>query len=547
MCGYAHGQFAPNTVLKAADLNAALARPTIVGGTINGTPIGALVPSSGNFTTVTMTGGFTSRGIQDNASTVALVIDLLGRVSVNNGFTVSGNTFVTRGITDAATSTTLTLDSGGYVGIGTGTPSTVGRLAVVDNNYGSKIAFRDAAHNDGASFGNDATGSFMKLDSAGTERILINSVEGIRFGPTADVMIGGTVDNAKLSVDSGNISKMSEFNSTSTQGGYLSLTRSAANQTRIGSYAAASDNTLALDADSLYLRNAKGFGFGRSGAADAAISLNGNMLLGSTTDDGFNKLQINGAMTSAGTIESKGVGSGGYQTMQVLNTSATGGAILQLQSRLASVPSNAVMYYNSGTTLSVGTVNTDPVVIFTNNTERFRANATGALVSGTIQTTGDHIISGGGANPKLNINDSVRNGLFQLIGGALDINNSAGNVTLSPNGSAALTVTPTGTTVNAITATSFIKLGAINILPSLSGTSALIGGSALAAGACTAAVATGIAGVTSTMVPMAAPLNYPGDQFYWTAVASANIVSVRVCAVTAGTPPASTYNIRVIQ
>lgn len=47
-----YGQFAPNTILTAAQLNAALARPTIVGGSIDGTPVGGSIPSTGLFTTL---------------------------------------------------------------------------------------------------------------------------------------------------------------------------------------------------------------------------------------------------------------------------------------------------------------------------------------------------------------------------------------------------------------------------------------------------------------------------------------------------------------
>jgi hypothetical protein len=48
----AHAQFAPGQTLSANALNAALARPTIVGGSVDGTPIGSVSPSTGHFTTL---------------------------------------------------------------------------------------------------------------------------------------------------------------------------------------------------------------------------------------------------------------------------------------------------------------------------------------------------------------------------------------------------------------------------------------------------------------------------------------------------------------
>ncbi len=81
----------------------------------------------------------------------------------------------------------------------------------------------------------------------------------------------------------------------------------------------------------------------------------------------------------------------------------------------------------------------------------------------------------------------------------------------------------------------------------LSGTSGSIGGSALTAGGCASGTAT-ITGATTSMVPKASPNTYPGDGMVWEAyMSAANTVTVKVCAVAAGTPTASTYNVRVLQ
>jgi hypothetical protein len=77
-------------------------------------------------------------------------------------------------------------------------------------------------------------------------------------------------------------------------------------------------------------------------------------------------------------------------------------------------------------------------------------------------------------------------------------------------------------------------------------TSSSIGGSSLSAGTC-ASTMVSIAGLASSMVVDATPTTYPGDAFFWKAYASAaGTATVKVCAVVAGTPTASVYNIRVL-
>lgn len=82
----------------------------------------------------------------------------------------------------------------------------------------------------------------------------------------------------------------------------------------------------------------------------------------------------------------------------------------------------------------------------------------------------------------------------------------------------------------------------------LTGTTGSIGGSALAAGACaTGTVA--ITGATTSMAVLATPVTYPGAGYQWNDayVSSAGTVTVPVCAIAAGTPTASAYNVRVLQ
>ena len=79
------------------------------------------------------------------------------------------------------------------------------------------------------------------------------------------------------------------------------------------------------------------------------------------------------------------------------------------------------------------------------------------------------------------------------------------------------------------------------------GTTGSIGGSLLAAGACSSGTVS-ITGAASGMAAVATPGTYPGDGNYWLAyVSAANTVTVKICAAVAGTPGASTYNVRVLQ
>lgn len=81
----------------------------------------------------------------------------------------------------------------------------------------------------------------------------------------------------------------------------------------------------------------------------------------------------------------------------------------------------------------------------------------------------------------------------------------------------------------------------------LSGTTGSIGGSSLGAGACASGTVT-ILGATTSMTATASPVTDPGTGFTWMSfVSSTNHVTVRVCAIVAGTPTASNYHVRVIQ
>ena len=87
----------------------------------------------------------------------------------------------------------------------------------------------------------------------------------------------------------------------------------------------------------------------------------------------------------------------------------------------------------------------------------------------------------------------------------------------------------------------------VNPESALSATSGSIGGGALLAGGCASGAVT-VSGATTEMAATASPVTYPGDGTLWSAhVSAANTVTVKVCAIIALTPTASTYRVRVIK
>jgi hypothetical protein len=102
----------------------------------------------------------------------------------------------------------------------------------------------------------------------------------------------------------------------------------------------------------------------------------------------------------------------------------------------------------------------------------------------------------------------------------------------------------TSTTINGTTA---VQVNGAALNPVLSGTTGSIGGGALIAGACASGTAV-VTSSTTAMTVQVSPNTYEGDGFYEKSYVSSNgTVTVKVCAAIAGTPTASTYNVRVTQ
>jgi len=80
----------------------------------------------------------------------------------------------------------------------------------------------------------------------------------------------------------------------------------------------------------------------------------------------------------------------------------------------------------------------------------------------------------------------------------------------------------------------------------LTGTTGSIGGGLLSAGACATGTATVTGATTAMTVSLPQPATYPGDGFeIFAYISAANTVTVKVCALVALTPTASTYKVTV--
>jgi hypothetical protein len=108
----AQAQFAPKQVLTAAQLNAALAAPTITGGTINGAPIGQTAAAPGTFSNLS---ALSSATLSPSAN---VVISPSGSVTVNPALAGTLDNVAIGGISTplAARFSTLTVTQGGVTG-----------------------------------------------------------------------------------------------------------------------------------------------------------------------------------------------------------------------------------------------------------------------------------------------------------------------------------------------------------------------------------------------------------------------------------------------
>ncbi len=110
IAAHASGPFTYGQVLTSSALNAALAAPNILGGTINNTPVGNTTPNTGAFTTLSATGSITPSQIVGIIGTTTNNNANAGSVGEVIGATVASGSAValTSGVTANVTSVSLT-------------------------------------------------------------------------------------------------------------------------------------------------------------------------------------------------------------------------------------------------------------------------------------------------------------------------------------------------------------------------------------------------------------------------------------------------------
>lgn len=136
VCAPAHAQFSAGQVLKASQLNSALASPSITGGSINGAPIGQSTPAAGAFTSFSAGAGVFTGQVSLGGSAGAEALRAITVASAVNYVQVQGGaTGVGAGVSaqGSDSNVNLNLSSKGTFGLGFYTGS-FGRLqaAVAD-------------------------------------------------------------------------------------------------------------------------------------------------------------------------------------------------------------------------------------------------------------------------------------------------------------------------------------------------------------------------------------------------------------------------------
>jgi hypothetical protein len=323
-----------------------------VTGDLTGTVLTAAQP---NITSVGTLTGFTSTGIDDNATSTAITIDSSENVGIGGASTLAaletrGNEYSARffGTTtsnglqiyhdetntiaklkatnsggdlmleagtssgllffNTAGSERLRIDSSGNVGIGTASPTSYGAGITVAEVYGSNQGIFNLKNSSSASFGARISANGTNMQIINTENGYLNFVnnnaEKMRIDSSGNLLVGKTSDD--ITVVGGQVQADGALLGTRANGQPMTLNRTGSNgdiaQFRynglpIGSISSRGGSTLGL-----ILNTASGTGAGFSGTTNAIFPIdetttpvNGEISLG-TTSNAFNNLYLSGGI-----------------------------------------------------------------------------------------------------------------------------------------------------------------------------------------------------------------------------------------------------------
>ena len=333
--------------------------------------------SQGSGANVTIPNGEVKVIYSDGAGSGAAVVDAFANLKVTDAAqtnitsvgTLTG--FTSTGIDDNATSTAITIDSNENLGIGTASP--------VNNGTGSQgLTINGTGNYQNLSLQVNGTTQFT-INTNGTSGTFINQV-------TADPMMFYTSDTEAMRIDaSGNVgintsSPTSYANSQTTlviqDTGSPAIAWSDTGQTR--------DWFAIAQGSGLHFIYADGGGSGSASNVTSSIILDNSGKVGIGTDSPSTALEVNNA--SAG--DTVATFEGDY--------SASGDVKLASFERNGGAVAAAVTYADAATAMEFGTTTSHPLILATGDTERWRIDTSGHFTgvedSKIIQT----IASGGG-------------------------------------------------------------------------------------------------------------------------------------------------------